>query len=158
MDAVGSERAAVFGNSEGGFMSAMFAATNPERTAALIMQGSYARESWARGRTAEQYFKTWHTDLEKSWGEPFQLDEAAPSMADDEAAQSWFGAYLRNSASFSAAKALADWNFEVDIRGILPSIRVPTLVLHRRDDRWYSVAEAQYLVDRNMHSRMNWMK
>jgi pimeloyl-ACP methyl ester carboxylesterase/class 3 adenylate cyclase len=151
MDAVGSERAAVFGNSEGGFMSAMFAATHPERTAALIMQGSYARESWAPdypwGRTAEQYFKTWHTDLEKSWGEPFQLDEAAPTMANDEAARSWFGAYLRNSASFSAAKAQADWNFEVDIRGILPSIRVPTLVLHRRGDRWYSVAEAQYLAD-----------
>jgi pimeloyl-ACP methyl ester carboxylesterase len=151
MDAVGSERAALFGTSEGGYMSAMFAATHPERTIALVLHGSYARESWAPdypwGRTPEKYFKTWHTDLEKQWGEPFQLDEAAPTMTNDEAARSWFGAYLRNSASLSAAIALADWNFEVDIRGILPSIRVPTLVLHRSGDRWYSIGEAQYLAD-----------
>jgi pimeloyl-ACP methyl ester carboxylesterase len=151
MDAAGSEKAALFGTSEGGLMSAMFAAIHPERSSALVLYGSYARESWAPdypwGRTPEYYFKTWHDDLEKSWGEAFQLDEAAPTMSQDEAARSWFGAYLRNSASLSAAIALADWNFEVDIRGILPSIRVPTLVLHRTGDRWYSVAEAQYLAD-----------
>jgi class 3 adenylate cyclase len=85
--------------------------------------------------------------LEKNWGAPFQLDQAAPSVANDDAAQSWFGAYLRHAASPGAALALSDWNFEADVRGILPSIQVPTLVLHRSGDRWYSVAEAQYLAD-----------
>src|SRR5262245_23926370 len=144
MDAAGSEKAALFGTSEGGLMSAMFAAIHPERSSALVLYGSYARESWAPdypwGRTAEYYFKIWHDDLEKNWGDAIQLDEAAPSMSQDEATRSWFGAYLRNSASLSAAKALADWNFEVDIRGILPSIRIPALVLHRTGDRWYSIA------------------
>src|SRR5262245_32321416 len=151
MDAVGSEKAALFGTSEGGLMSAMFAAIHPERSIALVLLGSYARESWAPdypwGSKPEAYFKTWHEDLEKSWGEAFQLSEAAPSMANDEAARAWAGAYFRNSASLSGAIALADWNFEVDIRGILPSIQVPTLVLHRTGDRWYSTAQAQYLAD-----------
>jgi pimeloyl-ACP methyl ester carboxylesterase len=151
LDAAGSERAALFGFSEGGYMAAMFAASQPERAIALILYGSYARESWAPdypwGRTADDYFGTWHQDLENNWGEPFQLNEAAPSMANDEASRSWFGAYLRQSASLSAALALSDWNFEADIRGILPSIRVPTLVLHRKGDRMYCVAEAQYLAE-----------
>ena len=150
MDAAGSERAALFGFSEGGYMAAMFAASQPERAIALILYGSYARESWAPdypwGRTADDYL-SWHQDIEKNWGEPFQLQEAAPSMANDEASRTWFGAYLRQSASLSAALALSDWNFEVDIRGILPSIRVPSLVLHREGDRWYSVAEARYLAE-----------
>jgi pimeloyl-ACP methyl ester carboxylesterase/class 3 adenylate cyclase len=151
MDAAGSERAALFGTSEGGLMSMMYAASHPERTAALVLYGCYARESWAPdypwGRTRQEYFATWNADLEKNWGTPFQLDQAAPSVANDHAAQSWFGAYLRHAASPGTALTLADWNFEVDVRGILPSIQVPTLVLHRSGDRWYSVAEAQYLAD-----------
>jgi pimeloyl-ACP methyl ester carboxylesterase/class 3 adenylate cyclase len=151
MDAAGSERAALFGTSEGGYMSAMFAASHPERTAALVLYGCYARESWAPdypwGRTPEKYFSIWNADLKNNWGGPFQLTQAAPSVAEDEEAKSWFGAYLRHSASPGAALALSDWNFEVDVRGILPSIQVPTLVLHRSGDRWYSVAEAQYLAD-----------
>lgn len=151
MDAAKSERAALFGTSEGGYMSMMFAATHPERTIALILFGCYARESWAPdypwGRTREKYFATWNEDLVRNWGGPFQLDQAAPTMAKDEAARSWFGAYLRHSASPGAALAISNWNFEVDVRGILSTIRVPTLVLHRSGDRWYQVAEAQYLAD-----------
>jgi pimeloyl-ACP methyl ester carboxylesterase/class 3 adenylate cyclase len=151
MDAVGSERAALFGASEGGYMTAMFAATHPERTAALVLYGCYAKQSWAPdypwGRKPEDYFATWNTELEKNWGGPFQLDQAAPSVADDEEAKSWFGAYLRHSASPGAALALSNWNFDVDVRGILPSIQTPTLVLHRSGDRWNSVADAQYLAD-----------
>jgi class 3 adenylate cyclase len=158
MDAAGSEQAALLGTSEGGYMSMMFAATHPERTAALVLMGCYARESWAPdypwGRTPQQYHATWNVDLEKSWGGPFQLDQAAPSVAHDEAARAWFGAYLRHSASPGAALALSDWNFEVDVRGILPGIQVPTLVLHRSGDRWYSVAEAQYLADRIHGARL----
>jgi pimeloyl-ACP methyl ester carboxylesterase len=150
MDAAGSERAALLGVSEGGYMSVMFAATHPERTAALILYGCYARESWAAdypwGRTPE-YREAWNTALEERWGGPFELDQAAPSMAKDEAARSWYGAYLRYSASPGAARAINDLSFEVDIRDILPSVGVPTLVLHRSGDRWYSVPEAQYLAE-----------
>jgi pimeloyl-ACP methyl ester carboxylesterase/class 3 adenylate cyclase len=150
MDAVGSERAALLGVSEGGYMSVMFAATHPERTAGLILCGCYARESWAPdypwGRTPERRH-AWNAALEKNWGKPFALDEAAPSIANDEAASLWFGAYLRYAASPGAARAQSDLNFGVDVRSVLPSIGVPTLVLHRRGDRWYSVPEAQYLAD-----------
>jgi pimeloyl-ACP methyl ester carboxylesterase len=101
MDAVGSERAALLGVSEGGYMAVMFAATHPERTAALILCGSYARQSWALdypwGRTLEDR-DAWNALMEEKWGGPFELDQAAPSMAQDEAARSWFGAFLRYSA------------------------------------------------------------
>ena len=150
MDAAGSERAALLGVSEGGYMSVMFAATHPERTAGLILCGCYARESWASdypwGRTSEE-IDAWNARLEKNWGGPFALDDAAPSMAKDEAARLWFGAYLRYATSPGAARANSDLNIEVDVRSILPSISVPTLVLHRSGDRWYSVPEAQYLAD-----------
>lgn len=150
MDAAGSERAALFGMSEGGYMSVMFAASHPERTTALVLCGAYARESWAPdypwGRGPE-YHDAWNAALEEQWGGPYALDQAAPSMAQDQAARLWFGAYLRYSASLGAARAISDLNFEVDIRRILPDVLSPTLVLHRRGDRWYSVAEAQYLAD-----------
>jgi hypothetical protein len=79
--------------------------------------------------------------------EPFALDECAPSMANDEAARLWFGAYLRYAVSPGAARALSDLNVGVDVRSVLPTIGVPTLVLHRSGDRWFSVPEAQYLAD-----------
>jgi pimeloyl-ACP methyl ester carboxylesterase len=148
LDAVGSKRAALLGMSEGGNMSIMFAATHPERTAALVLFGSFARAKWAPeypwGTTQEQR-EAYNDIVEKTWGEPVELDEAAPSVAKDDAARSWFGAYLRHSASPSSVRALSDLNFELDMRPILPIVRVPTLVLHREGDRWYSVPEAEYL-------------
>jgi len=150
MDAAGSERAALLGVSEGGHMSVTFAATHPERTTGLILYGAFARESWAPdypwGMTSERR-RAWNAAMEKNWGSPFALDEGAPSMANDEAARLWFGAYIRYAASLGAARAHSDLNVEVDVRSILSSISVPTLVLHRRGDRWHSVPEAQYLAD-----------
>jgi len=150
MDAVGSERAALFGVSEGGYMSVMFAATHPERTAALVLCGCYAKGSWAPdypwGKTYDQH-EEWVADLERDWGGPFDLDRAAPSVAKDEAARSWFGAYLRYSASLNAAKALSYQDHAVDVRDVLSAVRVPTLVLHRTGDRWYPLAESRYLAE-----------
>ncbi|HEY7750200.1 MAG TPA: adenylate/guanylate cyclase domain-containing protein [Aestuariivirgaceae bacterium] len=150
MDAVGSERAALLGMSEGGNMSVMFTATHPERSAALVLFGCFARAKWAPdypwGSTQQQR-DAFNDLMEKNWGDPVALDEAAPSVANDEAARSWFGAYLRHSGSPSAVRALSDLNFQLDMRAILPSVRVPTLVLHRKGDRWYSVAEAEYLAE-----------
>jgi pimeloyl-ACP methyl ester carboxylesterase len=150
MDAIGSERAALFGVSEGGYMSVMFAATHPERTAALVLCGCYAKGSWAPNypwaKTYEQH-EDWIGGLERDWGGPFDLEQAAPSVAKDEAARSWFGAYLRYSASLSAAKALSYQDHAVDIRNVLSAVRVPTLVLHRTGDRWYPLAESRYLAE-----------
>jgi pimeloyl-ACP methyl ester carboxylesterase len=148
LDAVGSKRAALLGMSEGGNMSIMFAATHPERTAALVLFGSFARAKWAPdypwGFTQEQH-DAFNDFVQKTWGGPVKLDEAAPSVAHDEAARSWFGAYLRHSASPSSVRALSNLNFQLDMRPLLPSVSVPTLVLHRKGDRWYSVPEAEYL-------------
>ena len=150
MDAAVAEKATLFGVSEGGYMSLMFAATHPERTAALVLCGCYAKGSWAPdypgGRTLED-LKSWSIAMEENWGGPFDLDQGAPSAAKDEAARSWFGAYLRYAASPSAARAISELSFHVDVRGILPSVRVPTLVLHRSGDRWQAIAEGQYLAD-----------
>jgi pimeloyl-ACP methyl ester carboxylesterase/class 3 adenylate cyclase len=150
MDAVGSERAALFGVSEGGYMSVMFAATHPARTAALVLCGCYAKGSWAPdypwAKTYEQH-EDWVANLERDWGGPFDLEHAAPSAAKDEAARSWFGAYLRYSASLSAAKALSYQDHAVDVREVLSAVRVPTLVLHRTGDRWYALAEGRSLAE-----------
>ncbi len=150
MDAIGSERAAFLGVSEGGYMSLMFAATYPERTAALVLYGCYAKGSWAPdypwGLTDEQH-EAWVADLESNWGGPFDLEHGAPSVAKDEAARSWFGAYLRYSASLTATKALAYQDHAVDVRGLLPAVRAPTLVLHRTGDLWTQLAEGRYLAE-----------
>jgi pimeloyl-ACP methyl ester carboxylesterase/class 3 adenylate cyclase len=151
MDAVGSERAALLGVSEGGYMSTMFAATHPERTTALVLYGCYARNKWAPdypwGWTDEEYEKLWIEGLERDWGGPYSLESGAPSVANDEAARSWFGAYLRYSASLTTAKALGYQDLAVDVRELLPAVRVPTLVLHRTGDMWVKLASGRYLAE-----------
>jgi pimeloyl-ACP methyl ester carboxylesterase len=140
MDAVGVERAAVFGHSEGGAMCALFAATYPERTQALVMAGGAARMRWAPdypiGATDEaidaleqSIIDDWGVDLIRSL-----LEQMAPSIADDdELVQAHTRAALR-SASPAAAAALQRMSTTNDIRHLLPTIRVPTLVLHRADE------------------------
>ena len=151
MDAVASKKAALLGVSEGGYMAVMFAATHPERTASLILYGAYAKGGWALdypwGLTDEQNRRIWIDNLERDWGGPFDLEHGAPSVANDEAARSWFGAYLRYSASLTATKALVYQNHAVDIRDLLPAVRVPTLVLHRTGDQWQQLAEGRYLAE-----------
>jgi pimeloyl-ACP methyl ester carboxylesterase len=140
MDAVGVERTAVLGHSEGGAMCALFAATYPERTQALVMSGSAARTRWAPdypiGATDEEI-----DELERSildhWGSDLirmLLQQMAPSIADDEElVQAHTRAALR-AASPAAAAALTRMSAAIDIRHVLPAIRVPTLVLHRADE------------------------
>ena len=140
MDAVGVERAAVLGHSEGGSMCALFAATYPERTKALVMIGSVARTRWAPdyplGATDEELeelersiLEGWNADLVRSL-----LQMYGPSIADDE---EQVRAYMRaatRGASPTAAAALTRMSAMVDVRHVLPVIRVPTLVLHRADE------------------------
>ncbi len=148
MDAVGSDSAALVGVSEGGPMCALFAATYPRRTRALVMIGSYARrlrdESYPWGPTREEHAR-FMAEVEDGWGGPVGLEARAPSMAGDERFRDWWANYLRMSASPGAALALTKMNAEIDVRPVLPSIRVPTLLIHRRGDRALSVGGSRYM-------------
>ena len=150
LDAVGSKEAALFGVSEGGNMSALFAATYPERTRALLLSGTSAKGGWAPdypwGEKPEDVDQT-IAYMRENWGKPFGLDEVAPSMADDRAACEWWGAYIRNSASPKTAELITRLNTEFDIREILPTISAPTLVINRENDFWHSGDEARFIAD-----------
>ena len=151
MDQVGSSYAALMGVSEGGPMCALFAATYPEKTRALVMVGTYAKRlwdpeyPWGPTREAREEF---YRQIQEGWGGPIGIEERAPSMAGDPAFRAWWATYLRMGASPGAALQLTKMNAEIDIRDILPSIRVPTLVLHRRHDRCLKVEEGRYVSSR----------
>jgi pimeloyl-ACP methyl ester carboxylesterase len=151
MDAVGSKRAALCGVSEGGAMSALFAATYPERTAALLMIGAYAKRirdasyPWGPNEAEREQFLE---EIQEHWGGPVGLEQRAPSMVSNPQFRNWWAAYLRTAASPGAAVALTKMNSEADVRSVLPAIRVPTLVIHRTGDRCLLAAEGRYLASR----------
>ena len=151
MEAAGSEHAVLLGVSEGGPLCSLFAATYPEKTDALIMIGSYARRIWDDqypwGPTLEERDAFCQTIVD-DWGGPVGIDIRAPSKASDPAFREWWASYLRMGASPGAAVALTRMNAEIDIRDVLPSIRVPTLVLHRRGDRCLRVEEGRFLASK----------
>jgi len=157
LDAVGSERAAVLGHSEGGNMSVLFAATYPERTAALVLVGCYAKRvrspdyPWApapeeRAREIEE--------VARVWGSEAYAANLAPSMADDPTFVRGLARYLRLSASPRAAAALLRLNTEIDVREVLPAIRVPTLLLYRTDDPDVRVEEGRWIASRIPGARL----
>jgi pimeloyl-ACP methyl ester carboxylesterase len=151
LDAVGSERAALCGVSEGGPMSALFAATYPEKTSALVMIGTYAKrvrdEEYPWGPTAEER-EAFFAELREHWGGAVGLEERAPSLAADPSFRAWWAEYLRMGASPGAAVALTKMNAEIDVRHVLPSIRVPALVIHRAGDACLRVEEGRYVASK----------
>jgi class 3 adenylate cyclase len=143
MDAVGSERAALFGMSEGGAMSMLFAATYPERTQALILYGTYAHfHTWV---LPPDRFEPFLEKIEQSWGKGASLSAFAPSKATDERFKQWWARFERLSASPSAAIMLMRMNSQIDVRHVLPAIRVPTLILHRSGDTRVNVEAGRFL-------------
>jgi pimeloyl-ACP methyl ester carboxylesterase len=146
MDAAGSERAALFGVSEGGPMCSVFAASFPQRTSALVMYGSYAKRVWDPeypwAPTPEER-ERWYTVLEQEWGSGADVEILAPSA--DERFRDWWSRYLRMSASPGAAVALGRMNTAIDIRQLLSAIRVPTLILHRTGDRDIDVRGSRWM-------------
>jgi pimeloyl-ACP methyl ester carboxylesterase/DNA-binding CsgD family transcriptional regulator len=151
MDAAGCERATLFGISEGAAMCALFAATYPERTAALVIYGGYAKREWDEDypwAPTSQERQKFYDAIEHGWGGVVDLDTLAPSTVGDEEFGRWWATYLRQSASPGAALALAKMNTAIDLRAILPSIRVPTLILHRAGDLDIDVGGARYLAER----------
>jgi pimeloyl-ACP methyl ester carboxylesterase len=152
MDAAGSERAAVMGHSEGGAMCALFAATHPERTQALVMASSAARTRWAPdyplGAT-DEVLAEFETFVRERWGvELFRsiLQELAPSILDDEDLVQAHMRAASRAASPAAAAALTRMSAQVDVRDVLPVIRVPTLVLHREGEAL--AEESRYVGER----------
>ncbi|MGH7551219.1 MAG: alpha/beta fold hydrolase [Gemmatimonadota bacterium] len=157
MDAVGSERAALFGHSEGGNMCVLFAATYPERTIALVTYGIYAKRVWSPdypwAPTPGEREK-WLEVVAGDWGGVVDLEALAPSLAGDPQFRSWWSTYLRMSASPSAAVALGRMNTQIDVTAILPSVRVPTLVLHRIGDRDIRIEEARFIARHIPNARL----
>ena len=146
MDAAGSDRAALFGSSEGGLMSVLFSATYPARTHALVTHAIYAKRLWSpdypwaptpEARAAEI------EATERSWGGEMDISVLAPSA--DEAFRRRAVAYLRRSASPGAAVALLRMNSQIDVRPALPTISVPTLVLQREGDLDVKLEEARWI-------------
>jgi pimeloyl-ACP methyl ester carboxylesterase len=150
MDAVGTERAALFGASEGGPMCCLFAATYPDRTSALVLYGSAPRGSpdpgspsipsmGVPGRFVDAF--AW------GWGEGVTLPLFAPTMSGDERLREWWGRLERLGASPGMMRAAVQMAAETDITSILPTIRIPTLVVHRAGDLVVDAAGGRYLAD-----------
>ena len=151
LEAVGSDRAALFGASEGGPMCLLFAATYPERTLGLLLWGCFARYDWRRsfigrywgGETVDDALDR----LEREWGDGGDLAAMAPSLAEDEAARRAWGRAQRLSATPTAARALLRMMLDVDVRPLLPAIRVPVVILHRAGDSAVDVSHSRYMAE-----------
>ena len=149
MEAARSERAVLFGYSEGGPMSILYAASFPERVHALVIYSSYARRLWAPdypwGFRPEERAR-YAVQLEQGWAWEADMRRMCPN-ADEELAR-WWGERCRAATSPGAARALVEMASLVDVRGVLGAVRAPTLVLHRRDDMDAHIEEGRYLAER----------
>ncbi len=141
--AAGSERAVVLGFSEGGALSTLFAATYPERVRQLLLYASFARVTEApdypEGRAGRRTMETLRHALATAWGEGTTLDLMAPSLAGSSRARQFMGRYERMCVSPRAGSAHLGWVMDIDVRPIAATVQVPTLVLHRSDDRLIAV-------------------
>ena len=150
MDAAGSERAALYGISEGGPMCQLFAATFPERVTALVLYGTYSRmiegdgyDIGVRARCSTAFGEI----MSRDWGSAVALGMFAPSVAKDKRFREYWGRLLRSASSPKSAVALMDLYRQIDTRSVLSSISAPTLVMHRSGDRAAPVAWGRYLAE-----------
>lgn len=152
MDAVGSHKAVLFGHSEGGSVSALFAATYPNRTIALIAFGIFAKRRYAPEypwAPTDQERQQVYDMIDTSWGSgKMNLESLAPSKANDEKFMAWLANYFRSGASPSAALVLTRMNTQVDIIDILDSINVPTLIMQRTHDIDVKIEEGRFIANR----------
>jgi class 3 adenylate cyclase len=151
LDAVGSERAVLMGISEGAPMCLLFAATYPERTEALILHGGMARSTeapdypWAP--PADAVLESASELIMPLLYSGEDLDIWAPSYADNEEAKEWLGRYRRAAVSPDGVAAIQKMFLDIDVRHVLPALRVPTLVLHRKGDRVVNWRAGQWMAE-----------
>jgi len=138
MDAAGMEQASVLAVSEGGPLAVLFAATYPDRCRAMVLYGSFAR-------ARKEFVTEFLSYIDQSWGTGGSLPIFAPSRANDPGFQRWWGRFERLGASPTAAAGVMHMISQIDVSGILPSIRVPTLVIHRTGDRAIPVKRGRFL-------------
>jgi pimeloyl-ACP methyl ester carboxylesterase/class 3 adenylate cyclase len=132
MDALGMERAVIMGISEAGSLVSLFAATHPERCRALVLYGAFARfSSWFPTQARLQRFYDY---VDSAWGTGASLPMFVPSMVGNKAFQRWWGKLERLGANPAACIDAMRMNSQIDVSAILPSIHVPTLVVHRKND------------------------
>ena len=157
LDAVGSKEAVLAGYSEAGTMVALFAATYPERTHSIIMIGSFARrirtDDYPFGAAPESY-QAFIKEIESNWGGPVGMEARVPSKVHDEQFKSWWSKFLRMGASPSTAGAITRMNMEVDVRTILPSIKVPALIIHADGDLVIGLDHGKYLAENIPNARL----
>ncbi len=151
MDAADSERASIFGISEGGPMSTLFAATHPDRVSSLVLYGTYARmvkaPDFPQG-VSEKRFDSWTELVREEWGGAVGVGLWAPSEEGNPEFERWWGRLLRQGTSPSGAIELMNLYRDIDVRAALPAIGIPALVLHRRDDRLVPARQGRYLAER----------
>jgi pimeloyl-ACP methyl ester carboxylesterase len=157
MDAAESRRAAFLGNSEGACMCMLFAATHPKRTTSVITVGGYAKwvrsEDYPYGAERNEAEK-WFQQVENEWGSPIGIDFTTPSLANDEKHRHWCAKFHRSSASKADAIALLKMNADIDLRAVLPSVNVPTLVLQAKDDLTNSLESGRDFASRIPNAKL----
>jgi pimeloyl-ACP methyl ester carboxylesterase len=157
MDSVDSTAAFVCGLSEGGPMSVLFSATYPDRTRGLILIGSGVRPleapDWPYGRSRQEWDELIE-ELSESWGQGGLMNLFLPSFVGDERARRLWARYQRMGGSPGTVRALMEANALIDVREVLPHIQVPTLVIHRTDERLVHVGSARYCAERIPDARL----
>lgn len=152
MDDIGSEKAVLFGHSEGGCVSALFAATYPNRVISMITFGIFAKRRYAPEypwAPTDKERQAVYDMIENSWGSgKMNLESLAPTKANDDIFMDWLANYFRSGASPSAAMVLTKMNTEVDIINILDSIKVPSLIMQRKHDIDVKIEEGRFIADR----------
>ena len=150
LDAAGCERVVLVGTSEAGALNLLFAASQPHRTTGLILLNSYARLAWSADYPfgmSREHAEALLSVIEREWGKGVAFEALVASQADNHAMRNWWRRYQRLAASPGAAVTLLRSAFETDATGVLGTIRVPTLILHRAGDPFTGPEHGRYLAD-----------
>jgi class 3 adenylate cyclase len=158
MDAAGSERAALLGGSEGVPLSILFAATYPDRVQALVLWGGMARstpaEDYPLGTPVEALMQSGAEFLLPHWGEGAGIEISSPSRADDPDERAFYARLERASVSPGMLAQLAQMFFDTDVRHVVPTVHVPTLIMHREHDLLVNVRHGRWLAEHMPNARL----
>jgi pimeloyl-ACP methyl ester carboxylesterase len=148
MDAAGSERASIIGVGDSGPLAMLFAATQPSRVSSLVLVNTGARlmrgDDYPWGMTGAEV-EGFLTRTREGWGTGRGVETFGPSVAGDDRYRQWWARYQRMSASPGRSSAMARLAFDIDVRRVLSTIHVPTLVVHRTDFAFFPVEFGRYL-------------